>query len=793
MPLFVLLCVAIASGKTSGNDPHIGYIYPAGGQQGKTVLIVAGGQFLRGTTEVFVSGGGVSGKVIQFYRPIANISQEEAQLLRSRINEVRNKRLTEMGRPIPQAPAARELPQRQKQQPADPNQPAKPKPEEVKMPEHPLLYDLDNKSLRELVHITTVLFSDRNKRQPNRQLGEMVLIEITIDPNAQPGNRELRLLTGNGLTNPVVFQVGLFPEVRELEPNNEGANTRLPGIPNLPMVEPVDLPVTLNGQILPGDVDRFRFRAKRGQHLVVETSARSLIPYLADAVPGWFQAALTLYDAKGKEVAFADDYHFNPDPVLSYRIPADGQYEIEVRDSIYRGREDFVYRITVGVQPFITSIFPLGGRQGVKTIASISGWNLPIGRLPLDTRPGDDGIRHTAWHDGKRLSNSIAYAVDDLPECQELESNNTLAGAQEVNLPVIINGRISRADDVDVFKFKGRTGDEVVAEVYARRLNSPLDSFLSLTDASGNVLASNDDYVFKDAYLYKDVTGVNTHQADSYLSVKLPADGMYYVHLSDAQHHGGEAYGYRLRISSPMPDFALRMTPSSLNVRPGGSVPLCVHVIRDDGFEGSIEVVLKDAPAGFHLTGAMIPEGRDRVNMTLTVPYTLSDEPIILHMEGRASIGSRAVHHTVVPSEDMMQAFLYRHLVPSQQLMVAIKKNMGRMPAFTLASPGPVRIPVGGTTEVFFKLPIRRLIPDIELELNESPDGITLQDANSVPGGLKFKLKAGDGMHVGFTDNVIVEAFRKVTPQQKAGAPAAQQQRFSMGVLPAIQIEIVKP
>ena len=74
-----------------------------------------------------------------------------------------------------------------------------------------------------------------------------------------------------------------------------------------------------------------------------------MIPYLADAVPGWFQATLTLRDAKGKEVAYTDDFRFNPDPIITYTIPADGEYLLEIKDSIYRGREDFVYRIAVSL------------------------------------------------------------------------------------------------------------------------------------------------------------------------------------------------------------------------------------------------------------------------------------------------------------------------------------------------------------------------------------------------------------------------------------------------------------
>jgi len=47
-----------------------------------------------------------------------------------------------------------------------------------------------------------------------------------------------------------------------------------------------------------------------------------------------------------------------------------------------------------------------------------------------------------------------------------------------------------------------------VIEVFARRLNSPLDSILQLTDAQGKQIAANDDYEDK-GY------GLTTHHADS--------------------------------------------------------------------------------------------------------------------------------------------------------------------------------------------------------------------------------------------------------------------------------------
>jgi len=93
---------------------------------------------------------------------------------------------------------------------------------------------------------------------------------------------------------------------------------------------------------------------------------------------------VALYDAKGKELAYDDHYRFRPDPVISCEIPNDGQYTVEVRDSIYRGREDFVYRISIGELPFVTSIFPMGGPADGRTTVELKGWNLPVTTLTVE-------------------------------------------------------------------------------------------------------------------------------------------------------------------------------------------------------------------------------------------------------------------------------------------------------------------------------------------------------------------------------------------------------------------------
>jgi len=662
------LGLTAAGGQTTQREPHLGYLYPSGGRAGSAFQMLAGGQSLRGANAVYVSGEGVQASVLQHYRPLRNLSPEQQQALRARLRQLLQQRLAEL--PGQTARLRQGFPGlegwgRLRQAP---DKPAAAAP----LPEHPLLRNLEDKSLRELLNIVHE-FLNLRKRQPNAQIAETVLINVSIAPDAPPGDRELRLGTPLGLTNPLCFQVGGLPERCEQEPNDPAS------FPWLPPEPPLELPLLLNGQIKPGDVDRFRFQAQQGQQLVIETQARHLIPYLADAVPGWFQATLSLYDPRGREVAFADDYRFDPDPVLFYQVPESGIYELEVRDALYRGREDFIYRIAVGENPFITAMFPLGGRTGFPVLARIEGWNLPETLLPLDTRPGPDRFRQTCWRQGERYSNQVNYAVDPWPEGTEEEPNDTPSEAGRLTLPQIVNGRLASPGDVDVFRFEGQAGEEVVAEVVGRRLGSPLDSLLRLTDAAGRVLAWNDDHQDREGTLHRDL-GLLTHAADSYLQVRLPEEGTYYVFLSEAQQHGGEAYAYRLRLTPPQPDFELRVTPASLNVRAGQTAPIWVHLLRKDGFDGAVELELQNAPPGFQIQGGRIPAGRSQIEVTLKAPLRPLAQPFPLQLEGRASIHGQTIRHRAIPCEDSMQAFLYRHLVPRQQLLVAVLGGRLRPP-----------------------------------------------------------------------------------------------------------------
>ncbi|HLP75862.1 MAG TPA: PPC domain-containing protein, partial [Candidatus Paceibacterota bacterium] len=502
-------------------------------------------------------------------------------------------------------------------------------------------------------------------------------------------------------------------------------------------------------------------------------------------VPGWFQATLALYDVKGNELAYDNRYRFNPDPVLHYSIVRDGEYVIEIKDSIYRGREDFVYRLEIGELPFVTSVFPLGGTAGRETAVELTGWNLPGTNSIRHVSYDQPGVYQLSARNGERAVNPVPFAVDALPDCLEVEPDNPPEQAQRITLPVIVNGRIDPPGDVDVFRFEGKAGQEIVAEVFARRLNSPMDSALRLTDASGAQLAFNDDFDDKGA-------GLETHHADSYLRATLPADGTYFIHLGDTQHQGGPECAYRLRISEPRPDFELRLVPSGINPRGTVNVPVTIYALRRDGFTNEIKLELKDAPEGCVLSGARIPPNIDQLRFTLTLPFRPAPEPFALKLQGRAMIGGREVVRPAIPADDVMQAFAYRHLVAAQQLEVAPHNRPLGGVRTKFLTPLPVILPANGTARIRLGSLPGKFADNYQLELDEPPDGVTLENVVTNQTGVELVLRC-DAVKAKpeLEGNLIVNVLQFPNAGAPAKAPrAANQKRFPVGVLPAIPFRI---
>ncbi len=131
-------------------------------------------------------------------------------------------------------------------------------------------------------------------------------------------------------------------------------------------------------------------------------------------------------------------------------------------------------------------------------------------------------------------SNPHRLFADREAAVAEKEPNNGFAQAQPIAVGQTVAGVVERGFDVDVFRFDGKAGQHVTAEVFAARYGSALDSLLTLYTGDGQTVAANDD-------LDPDTT-------DSRLEATLPRDGTYYLVLVDANDHGSPAHVYRLSL-----------------------------------------------------------------------------------------------------------------------------------------------------------------------------------------------------------------------------------------------------
>jgi hypothetical protein len=131
-------------------------------------------------------------------------------------------------------------------------------------------------------------------------------------------------------------------------------------------------------------------------------------------------------------------------------------------------------------------------------------------------------------------STPLKIMLDRLPVVLEKEPNDGFKQAQEIAIGKVVEGKIDRPQDVDTFRFTGKSGQKVVIEITAARLGSGLDSLLTLYNSKGQILESNDDM---------------KESTDSRIEISLPADDTYYLSVQDAHDQGGPAHIYRLVVN----------------------------------------------------------------------------------------------------------------------------------------------------------------------------------------------------------------------------------------------------
>lgn len=307
-------------------------------------------------------------------------------------------------------------------------------------------------------------------------------LEITAAKDVPPGIHRFRVQTPLGTTNMVVIDIGSLPEVTASKPMASGS-AALP--------QRAKLPATLVGTIVfPGDADRYEFAGKGSEEVVFQVEASRLGSKL--------HSKLVLSDASGRLLAEAGKYDDDPDAVLKYKLPQDGIYTLSITDREQTGGADHFYRVNAGPLPYITDVFPLGVRAGEAAEVSVQGVNLgDVHQVKVEAPKSSEGWTTIPIEVkiGETTSlNAAKLAVGNQPEVLEKEPNNTTTQAQEISLPVTINGHIAggidaggKADE-DYFRFRAKKGERLSIDVAASRLGSPLDSVIEVLDSDGNAI-----------------------------------------------------------------------------------------------------------------------------------------------------------------------------------------------------------------------------------------------------------------------------------------------------------------
>ncbi len=298
------------------------------------------------------------------------------------------------------------------------------------------------------------------RKQPGAKPDEL-LVDVIIPANARLGLFKLHAKSAAGISAPVEFFVDRFKSVVH-QPTNSSI-----------VEHSLALPVTVVGTLAEaGQVDRHVLALTAGQEVGIElVGARAKL-----------DVVLRMLDRKGSALA---ESHTG---VLGFTAPANLKgaetFVLEVRDNDFRGNKDMSYRLHMGNIPIVTALSPMGVQRGASATIQLQGVHLHSPHRIVVRVPSEQPV-------GSRLAlpfargletplGTTSVVVGEFPEVRMLDSTQTL-----IPVPGVANGVITGSEASQTWRFKARKGQRLILETNARRLGSPLDSFVEVLDSQG--------------------------------------------------------------------------------------------------------------------------------------------------------------------------------------------------------------------------------------------------------------------------------------------------------------------
>lgn len=429
---------------------------------------------------------------------------------------------------------------------------------------------------------------------------------VKVSPECRLGEHVAQVRTASGISDFLTFHVETLPEVAEQEPNNDFAAP-----------QPIELNVTVNGNVGSEDVDYYVVEATEGQRISVEVVAMRLGSAL-------FDPYVAILDSKRFKLSSNDDTALAlQDAFASIVAPADGQYIIEVRESAYGAGNN--YRLHAGTFPRPTAVFPAGGKLGeqmeVRFLGDAAGELKQQVTLPTSPQ-ADFGLFASDAHGISPTPN--AFRLFEHGNAFETEPNDTRAEATPVELPLAFNGIIEKEGDIDFYKFTAKKGQVFEVECFARRVRSPLDSVMHIYRADGGNIAGNDD----------------SRGPDSYFRFSAPADGEYVVRVTDHLGRGGADFVYRIEFQPVSPSLSLSIP----RVERYGQYRQQIYVAKGNRFATLVNARRANFNGDLVLEGKDLPPGVSLICDPM--PANMNEMPVVFEAAADAPVGGKLVDFT---------------------------------------------------------------------------------------------------------------------------------------------------
>ena len=463
-----------------------------------------------------------------------------------------------------------------------------------------------------------------------------VVLKLQVDDKAALGAHTLRLVSRQGLSNPLSFLVDPEPQIHESEQSINSPSS----------AQHIEFPVVVNGRLgHPGEQDYYAFEVGEGEHLRFEVITSTFTTATVAGDP-----QLILYEPTGswfdpqriKRLEVRDETGPGPGnhrwatshflPRLIRRFDRKGRYLAEVGTLEGQGGPDYSYQLRVIPAPARNSganrrRFPGEPAHGASPVVwRERDFSRRIGRDHLSrlwsrairvSEPDQEGKTADGAKDSARSEKSnrlpLAETINRsntlrLPSpTREEEPNDWSSRAAELSIPMTVEGAIQHPGDVDIFRFEAELGQALAFEIETPETLPPFFSpHLIVVDSTGTELASN---------IYREVGGVGD---DWIKSIKAKTvytferAGEYFLQIRDlTTRRAAPHFRYRVLVRPQVPhlgEVAVKMgrgeVVDHINLRSGETRKLSVVTEPEEGFDGEIALTLENLPIGVQALAA---------------------------------------------------------------------------------------------------------------------------------------------------------------------------------------------